>query len=204
MTTSLTRTVGGFRFAETFIGDTMQRIAYRELGDAARWVELVAFNGLVPPFISDTAAGPDVVLAGDLIRIPAAERQASASIEPELVFEVDAALGTDGDLVVNGGDFETVSGLANLRQALRNRLDTDAGDLPFHPQYGSKIRQLIGAANGPTAAALAAAYARSCVERDSRIRRVTTSTAVVAGDTITVALTAEPIVGRVVDLTQVL
>lgn len=37
-------------------GDTLERIAQRELGNALRWLDLVVLNELKPPYISDTAA----------------------------------------------------------------------------------------------------------------------------------------------------
>lgn len=205
MTDSLKRPINGFRFAETVFGDTMQRIALRELGDGARWAEVVAFNNLLPPYISDTAAAPGVLLSGALILIPATQVEITAATDPNLVFEIDAKLGDDGAVVVDSsGDFATVGGLDNFKQALRDVLLTEAGELVFHPDYGSKVRRIIGTINGPTAAALAAAYAKASLQADSRVQQVVSSVAVVTGDRIDLAVKVQPIVGRVVDITQVL
>lgn len=205
MTDSITREIAGFRFAETVYGDSMQRIALREMGDASRWAEIVAFNNLLPPYISDTAAAPGVLLAGDLIKIPASVTVARADTDPDLVFEIDIKLNPDGTLAFGAdGDFTPVAGLDNLKQALRDLLDTEAGELMFHPSYGSKMRRIIGMVSGPTASALAAAYARAALESDSRVQRVISSSALVAGDVITVTAKVEPIVGRIIDITQVL
>lgn len=203
--TDVIRDVPGFRFAETVFGDSLQSIAYRELGDASRWPEIVALNNLKPPYISDLAAGDGVLLSGSLVRIPAAQREATATTDPDLVFEIDIQLDRNGDPVLDvGGDFGQVSGLDNFKQAVKNRIDVDNGDLPFHPAYGSRIRTVIGAMNGPTRAALAAAYASAAIAADSRVRRVVSSTAQVRGDSIAVTVFVEPIIGRIVDLTQVL
>lgn len=190
----------GYRFAETRYGDTLQSIALRELGDGKRWPELVAINSLVPPYITTDAAlsGDGVILAGALILIPSATAGAMTTDE-DLVFERDAQL-VGGQLQIDSGDFAVVSGLANLRQALRHRMDTEQGELAMHPEYGSKLRRLIGAANGPTAGLLASAYGKAAVAADPRIQRVRSATAEVVGDAISVSVVAEPITGRAVDV----
>lgn len=200
---TIQRRVNGYRFVETNYGDTLQAIALRELGDGARWPELVAFNDLLPPFLTDDAmqVQPGVLLTGSLIRVPASDAAAPPEQDAELVFERDVRLGTGGALEADGGDFSLVSGLPNLRQALSNRLATDRGELAFHPLYGSMLRRIVGTVNGPTAALLAGEYGRDAVAQDPRISRVTAANATVLGDRVTVDVVAEPIVGRAVDLT---
>ena len=203
MTVDLRTPFAGFRFAETRYADTLQAIAMRELGDGKRWVELAAINSLVPPYITDDAglAGPGVLVTGALILVPAAAA-AAITTDPDLVYERDIDL-SGGVLQLIDGDFSTVSGVANLRQALLHRMDTDRGELVMHPEYGSRIRQLIGAANGPTAGQLAAAYARSAVASDPRVQRISSATAEVSGDSIRVTVVAEPITGRSIDVSVI-
>lgn len=203
MTVTLTRQASGSRFVETYYGDTIQRIALRELGDASRWVEIIALNNLRPPYISDTEAAPGVLLSGQLIRIPSATVIARAETDPDLVFGVDVQMAPSGQLQVGaGGDFEVVGGLDNFKQALRNLLATESGELIFHPGYGTKLRRIIGSVAGPTASLLAAAYARDGLANDPRVERIVTSQATVLGDTINVSVKVQPIVGRAVDVTQ--
>ena len=152
----------------------------------------------MPPFIASDAAD-GVAAPGQFLRVPASVAVVSADQSADLVFERDAEL-VGGDLTVVAGDFGVVGGRDNLRQALRHRLGTEAGELMFHPSYGSRIRSLIGAINGPTAGLLAAAYARSAVLEDPRISRVNTAKAQVVGDSITVTAEAVPIVGKAVDV----
>jgi phage baseplate assembly protein W len=192
----------GYRFVETRHGDSLQVIAARELGDANRWQELIAYNGLVPPFITDNPAQatPGVLLSGGLIRVPAPQPVVTTTTDPDKVFGIDVQL-DKGALVIIGGDMAVVSGRANLRQALKHRVETDRGELMFHPTYGSRIRRLIGTVNGPTAGMLAAQYAKAAVETDDRVKQVTVAQASIDGDTIRVDVEAEPVVGRIVDLT---
>jgi phage baseplate assembly protein W len=203
MTTTFDRELYGFRFAETRRGDSLQVIAARELGDAARWTELISYNNLVPPFITDdpTLAGDGVLLTGEHLLVPAPSPVVTTTTDPDKVFETDIKLGAGGEIMTANGDFAVVSGTANLVQAIKNRVDTEAGDLIFHPDYGSKVRRLIGAVNGPTASLLAAQYAKSAVQADSRINKVTKATAEVSGDVVSVTIEAEAISGRTIEVT---
>lgn len=201
MTTRFDRELYGFRFVETRHGDTVQAIAARELGDGARWQEIVSYNGLVHPFITDdpSQVKPGVVLSGTLLRVPAPTPVVSTTIEPDKVFGTDVAL-KGGVLDVEHGDIAVISGRANLRQALKHRIETDQGELLFHTEYGSRLRTIIGAVNGPTAALLAAQYAKAAVQADPRVERVTRSVAEVVGDTVNVSLEVEPVTGRPIDV----
>lgn len=199
--TTYQRPLYGFRFAEIRRGDTLQTIAARELGDAALWVDLIAYNDLRPPFVTDdaAAAGDGVLLSGGLIRLPAPTPTVSADTEADEVFGRDVLL-EKGEIALADGDFAVASGRANLRQALRHRVVTSAGELMFHPEYGSRVRSLIGAVNGPTAALLAAGYARAAVLADERVQQVVSADAEVLGDVINVSVEAQPIVGRSVSV----
>ena len=198
MSTIFDKPLAGYRFVDILQGDTLQAIAARELGDAARWNELIAYNKLVPPYISAAAAAGVLAYGGQLL-VPAPSPVISTAADPDRVFEIDIDL-TRGMLGVSNGDFSVVSGRANLRQALRHRVETDRGELMFHSNYGSFVRRLIGTLNGPTTALLAAQYAKSAVLADPRIAAVTQAEADVVGDTTNVRVEAQPIVGRPVQL----
>ena len=201
MTTDLRTPLAGFRFAETRRGDSLQAIAARELGDGKRWAELVSYNGLVPPYITDDplVARAGVVLTGALILVPAATAAAYTTDQSQ-VFERDIAL-VAGQITIVDGDFGPIEGLQNLKQAIRHRVATDRGELIMHPEYGSKLRLLIGTGNNAIAGQLAAEYARAAVSADPRVSSVRSPVAVVSGDSITVTIVAEPITGRAVDAT---
>lgn len=198
---SIQRPIAGFRFVEVQRGDTLQRIAAREFGDAARWPELVGYNGLRAPFVTDdpAQAGSGVILSGQLIRVPASSAVISAEASPEEVFGRDVFLRV-GRVDVSNGDFAVAGGIANLKQALQHRLDTDRGELLFHRDYGSLVRMLVGTVVGPTASLLAAQYAKAAMLSDPRVSLVSRAEAEVIGDVINVNVEVKPVTGKTIDV----
>jgi hypothetical protein len=191
----------GFRHVQTQFGDTLQTFAARVLGDTAQWSVLIGMNGLIPPYLTDDpdSVVPGVVLNGSFLMIPAANP--ATSTDPNDIFKTDGLLNPDGTLnVTEDGDIGTVSGIANLTQALENALGTDQGDLLYHLSYGYLGRRLLGKHNGPTTGMLAARYAKQTVGADSRIARVDDSTATVVGDAIATVVQAETIAGTKVPI----
>lgn len=195
----------GFRFVEIQFGDTLQAIAARELGDASGWAKLIAINGLVPPYITDDPdlVVPGVLLSGGALKVPAPQPVVTTTTDPDQVFLSDIALSDTGALVVVNGDFALTTGRPNLHQALTNRVETDRGELIFHPGYGSRIRRILGTVNGPTAELLAAKYAAAAVLADSRIKEVTAAVAQSIGDQVQVSVEAVPIVGRPITINAI-
>lgn len=194
------RPLRGYRLVDTLRGDTLQSIAYRELGDASRWADLANINNLLPPYLTDDAAlaGPRVILTGDVLVVPALSQVAenAESTDPDDLYQLDLGL-VAGDLSADaGGDLAIFNGHANLRQALVHRVITERGELIFHPEYGCLVRSLIGVVNGPTAAVLAAKYVQATLADDPRVRQVISCTATVSGDTISVVAEVLPITGR--------
>lgn len=197
MTTQFDRPLVGYRFADTFYGDTLQDVALRELGDASRWLELIAYNNLLPPYLVDDPqlARAGVIVTGRPILVPAPGRRTDH-------IDVDSALGTDiqmgpgGDLLTDGRDFVLVSGAPNLVQALRNRVNSDRGDLPYHPGYGGDVRRLIGVVNGPTKGLIGARASRTTVLQDPRVTHVRSADAREAGDVINITVDCETVAGR--------
>lgn len=196
--TSLTRPLYGYRFVDTLYGDSLQSIAAREMGDPSRWTDLIAYNGLVPPFITDdpALAGPGVIRTGQAILVPAPAPVINTTSDPNAVLGTDIQLGQRGELMTDGTDFMTVSGADNIEQALGCRIRTGLGDLLWHPGYGCDARRVVGAVNGPTKGLLTAQICKASVTQDPRVNRVTSASAVVAGDDINVTVVAETIAGR--------
>lgn len=73
-----------------------------------------------------------------------------------------------------GGDLDTTTGRANLAQAIINRLLTRRGELTSlgHPEYGSRLHELVGELNNLRLRALAELYIRDCLAQESRIEKV--------------------------------
>jgi len=102
--------VPAYRIAETFHGDTMQTIAFRELGNANRWVDLVYLNRLRPPFITnDSDLGvPGVLLAGNPIKVLVPAPFVVSAQDPGDIFLRDAALNNQVLEATEEGDFSLV------------------------------------------------------------------------------------------------
>ena len=90
----------GFRHADMVWGESLQAFALRELGDAARWGEIVDINNLIPPYVtSDPAQIRDgVVPYSTPLLVPSPQRQVE-STSPDRLFERDIAL-VDGRLTI--------------------------------------------------------------------------------------------------------
>lgn len=196
------RELVGYRFVELRWQESLQQLAARELGDAARWVDIVNLNGLMPPYVTEdsaVAAAGNVALYGAMLLVPSSIPQASSTTNPDLIFEVDVRL-NNGHLVAENGDFSIVNGIANLSQSLRHRIVTEMGDLVYHQEYGCMVRKVLGAVNGNVANIMAASYVRDAVADDPRVKDVTYTTAKVEGDKITVDVEVVPIDSRPIPL----
>ena len=78
------------------------------------------------------------------------------------------------DLGSAAGDLRLTRGRANLAQAILNRLFTRQGELEAlgHPQYGSRLYQLIGEPNTRRTHALADLYIRESLAEEERIAEI--------------------------------
>lgn len=196
---SFTKRITGYRAVSIMVGDTLQRIAERELGSAAQWNDLIYLNGLEPPWIvSDPAlAGPKVKLAGqDLLLVPSVAPPATGVARAPSVFGTDCRLrrrqiGPDAS-----GDIETVSEVANLKQALEMRLGTKPGELLWHAEYGCRAYTLLGRGATPVVNRLAAAFVAAAINADPRVARAEQTTATTLGDTLACTSSAVAVNGK--------
>lgn len=71
-------------------------------------------------------------------------------------------------------DLATTTGKQNLTQAIINRLLTRRGELTQlgHPDYGSRLYQLIGELNNSRTRALAEVYIRECLAQEARVAEI--------------------------------
>lgn len=198
------REMPSYRLAETHAGDTLQRVASREMGDANRWNELVWLNNLSHPYLTDVPeqASDSVLLTGSMIRIPAPTGINTDATELAQVYERDCKM-VKRRLVDDGnGDIAVVAGTDNLTQQLSHRINTPRGQLVRHPEYGCLVWLLQGKVTGPTASLLGAQYVKSALEADYRVSSVVRSAADVSGDATRITATAEAIAGGKVDISN--
>lgn len=198
--TDFTKQYSGFRFAATHHGDTLQLVAYRELGDATNWARLAWFNNLLAPFITDDPllASDRVLLSGAQIKIPTtvAESQPTDTSVSD-VLKTDCQL-VNRRLTVDPltGDFALVSGRENLKQALVHRIITDPGELMFHPGYGCKIQRRRGNKNAPVAMLLGRMDVQDALEQEPRLKRINSITTISTGDVLAATVDVTPITGE--------
>jgi phage baseplate assembly protein W len=76
--------------------------------------------------------------------------------------------------VTKSGDLRTLSGRQNLVQAMLHRLLTRKGELAElgHPDYGSRLHELIGEPNNDRTRDLVRLYAKECISQEPRIREI--------------------------------
>lgn len=80
----------------------------------------------------------------------------------------------NADLNVAAGDVMAISGRENVAQAILNRLYTRQGELSElgHPDYGSRLYELVGELNNTRTRALAERYIRESLSQEPRIQEV--------------------------------
>ena len=85
--------------------------------------------------------------------------------------------GVFGFGLVTAGDLETVAGADNLVQALLIRFNTPLGDLAAlgHPDYGSRLHDLIGRSNDASTRNLVRLFALETLRQEPRVGRSRTS-----------------------------
>lgn len=96
----------------------------------------------------------------------------------------DIPLDENGQIVVSAGDISSVSGPANLAQALRERLATDIGTLLHFPLYGTYLQRYVGLVAGPTLLTLAIQAIKDDLGRDPRVAQVTVKSSSLSTDTL--------------------
>ncbi len=196
------KTIPSFRLANTNYGDDLQGIAARELNDANRWPELVWLNQLTFPYLTsdENLVSSSVLLYGSLIKIPSPVGVHKDGALEERIYERDLML-VGGQLEFDdSGDFKIVTGTDNLKQQLKNRIDTPKGRLRRHPDYGCLIWRLVGTVNGPTASALGSSYVKTALLSDYRVSKVSNVKASINGDVVSVSAVATAIAGGKIDL----
>lgn len=166
------QTYTGVRQAKVRGGDTLQKIALRELKNTSRWHDIALVNG----FDSNADLTPNAT-----ILIPSDPNTPQSAVVRDVS---DTGLSTEErlygrDLRViqtnrnklsvsfSENDLATVAGKANLEQAVTLKTRTHQGTLLEDPNYG--LRPLIGKAQSPENADLLKFGLRVAAESDPRI-----------------------------------
>ena len=167
----------GAKKSPVMAGDTMQRIALREYGDASRWVEIALLNG----FDSN-----DDLVAGATILIPTDPATADSAIVGDMAdsrpisaeerlygrdFQVVQDQHGKLDLVWTGQDLATIAGLDNLKQAVLLKTRIKQGTLLEEPAYG--LRDIVGRSQSSVGVDELKWGLRVAAESDPRIARAT-------------------------------
>lgn len=103
---------------------------------------------------------------------------AEAQANPQEFLGRDVRLDPDGDLIINArDDLQRVNFYANLEQAIKLRLATALGSLALHPEYGSRLHELIGISPDIDTLQLAKMHVRDAMLQEPRVQSITTLTA---------------------------
>lgn len=95
-------------------------------------------------------------------------------------------------------DYETIDGADNLGQAVVMRLLTPLGELTElgHPEYGSRLNELLGSPNSETQRGLAKLFVLEALAQEPRIAKVeevTVTPAIEATDLVDILIRVQPI-----------
>jgi phage baseplate assembly protein W len=95
-------------------------------------------------------------------------------------------------------DYETIDGRDNLGQAVVMRLLTSRGELAElgHPEYGSRLNELLGAPNSETRRGLAKLFVLEALAQEPRIAKVeevTVTPAVEERDLVDILIRVQPV-----------
>lgn len=185
--------------------DDIYRIALRNLGDAGRWREIVALNKLKAPYISVNGDGVNVLRPGDFILIPSVGSGndlspidvGNARVNGETL--ADTALGRDLRLrptqpygndrlwdisIGDNGDFEIISGIENMQQAMNILFNTERGELRPHPDYG--VSYPVGGKGTLQSIVEFKLYTKANILKDPRVEDITSLNYYVQGNILSI------------------
>lgn len=184
----------GYRMVRILVGDTLPRLALRELGSADRWPELADVNELRAPFIVGVGAPvtANTRRPGDTIKVPSTRAYWIGSGDEEDLYGRDVAL-VDRRLVAEGGDFGLARGRGNLHQALTHRVQTRPTELLRHPKYGCHVHVVLGEKVRGLSAALGQGFVVRALRAEPRIRTVLRADVEPEGDILRIMCTVQPV-----------
>lgn len=153
----------------------------------------VEFNTVTNDYAFTGGRDTQVLTIGDSIYIPTEDTRyiEAHSLEKisELIGGEDLALapgtGYARTFEVDGyGDVRSVSGLENIKQAINDRLMTEKGELPLHPEYGTNLPQIIGSARLPYTQKMVELEIYDALSYEDRIENVQVARVSIVGTTV--------------------
>lgn len=184
----------GYTYVAVNWGETIKKFSLRVLGTAERWIDIVSLNNLRYPYLSETG-GKQVAKYGDMLMVPSSQEKTETHSDPDYIFGIDIRL-ENGRFRISDGAIQTISGVKNFVQAIRHRVQTDTKELMYHPDYGCRVREVIGIPNSHSAGMMAAAFVKGAIRSDVRTDAVQSCTASMSGDVIAIDAKVTPVSGR--------
>jgi hypothetical protein len=129
-------------------GENLLNIAEKLTGSRDGWVVLSEINDCKDAYTRNDGSP---LGAGSTILVPVQDNSLAISLLPNTGDDLGSKIGTDfmldqnGDFVLDGDDLKLVSGVSNLKQAVRNRLQTKKGELVHTPNLG--LDEILGNKN---------------------------------------------------------
>lgn len=174
--TARSQPISQVQLGTLLMNNSLMDFAAKNMGDYSQWTEVITANNLQPPFISQTPS-PNEVSPGQQLFLPTGQ-QSTPILPQQPTYELNF-LGTDiyygpssQDLVWTG-DFQIITGYANIQNALLRRLKTPIGSLIYHSVYGSRIPGEIGAIASTNITSHIDDYAESALLGDPRVESLT-------------------------------
>ena len=160
--------------------DTLQRIAINQMGDENLWPFIALINNIT----SNAELVPNSTIYIPILNVGATaiDSYVVSSNQAHDPLGTDIALDADGNLLLGANDLVTVSGIANLMQAINTRLQTEEGQLIKQTAFGLLVQA------GNAAVGLTNSYVQMAIEssliQDPRIAQVQDVKVMVDGDAI--------------------
>jgi len=165
--------VSGARKVQVLAGDTLEKIAVRELGNVSRWLDIAILNGRIDN--NDLLSLTELLIPADPAVGGSVQGQLATTnfkTQEDRLYGVDLAtvVSANGKISVAfaNNDLATVSGKKNVLQILQHMDRIAQGTLPEDPTWG--IRAVVGSSQARQGAASVAWSLRETAQSDSRIK----------------------------------
>jgi hypothetical protein len=188
--------------AQVRTNDSLMDVAARNLGDYSQWSNIAALNGLSAPWTGYAPDSTTIANYGNDILLPPSfgSNYVAGYPVPSYVTDilgVDIYLGPmNAPMPPWTGDFQTITGYANLAFSLGRRLQTTIGDLIYHTQFGSRIPPEVGSVQAAYELQRISAYGESALLSDGRVSSVVSATATApsgGNSLVTFSATVQPV-----------